>query len=75
MRLCYVLLSPTFGMHQYTADIANRMANAGHEVHLVTTRRYPPDRYAPGVTVHTPVGERNTGLSLDALSLPRACVR
>ena len=26
MRVCYVLLSPTFGMHQYTADLANRMA-------------------------------------------------
>ena len=26
MRICYVLLSPTFGMHQYTADLANRLA-------------------------------------------------
>ena len=26
MRLTYVLLSPTFGMHQYTADLANRAA-------------------------------------------------
>jgi hypothetical protein len=24
MNLTYVLLSPTFGMHQYTADLANR---------------------------------------------------
>ncbi len=24
MRVTYVLLSPTFGMHQYTADLANR---------------------------------------------------
>ena len=26
MHLTYVLLSPTFGMHQYTADLANRAA-------------------------------------------------
>jgi len=67
MRLCYVLLSPTFGMHQYTADIANRMALAGHEVHLVTTTRYPRDRYLPVISVHTPVHTRNSGFSLDAL--------
>ena len=67
MRICYVLLSPTFGMHQYTADLANRMAQAGHDVHLVTTARYPPDRYLPAVTVHTPVNTRNTGFSPDAL--------
>lgn len=28
MRICYVLLSPTFGLHQYTADLTNRMALA-----------------------------------------------
>ena len=38
MRICYVLLSPSFGMHQYIADLANRMAQAGHEAHLVTMR-------------------------------------
>ena len=26
MNITYVLLSPTFGMHQYTADLANRAA-------------------------------------------------
>ena len=75
MRICYVLLSPTFGMHQYTADLANRMAqderdaqsDGSHEVHLVTTDNYPRDRYAPSVTVHTPLTTRNTGFSLDAL--------
>jgi glycosyltransferase involved in cell wall biosynthesis len=67
MRLCYVLLSPTWGMHQYTADLAGRMQAAGHEVHVVTTRRAPRDRYAPGVTIHTPVAAGNTGFSLDAL--------
>lgn len=67
LRLCYVLLSPTFGMHQYTADYANRMVAAGHEVHLVTTSTYPADRYAPGVQVHTPVTTTDTGFSLRAL--------
>lgn len=67
MRVCYVLLSPTFGMHQYTADIANRLAQVGHQAHLVTTTRYPDDRYASAVTVHTPVDTRNTGFSPDAL--------
>lgn len=27
MNITYILLSPTFGMHQYTADLAERMAN------------------------------------------------
>ncbi|MBN1401966.1 MAG: glycosyltransferase, partial [Anaerolineae bacterium] len=67
MRLTYVLLSPTFGLHQYTADLANRMAALGHVVQLVTSTAYPADRYAPGVAVQTPVDTRNTGLSLGAL--------
>jgi starch synthase len=67
MRICYVLLSPTFGMHQYTADLANRMVGFGYDVHLVTTARYPSHRYLPGVTVHTPVDTRSSGFSSDAL--------
>lgn len=67
MRICYVLLSPTFGMHQYTADLANRMAQCGHDVHLVTTNRYPAHRYLPAVTPHTPVDAQSTGFSPDAL--------
>jgi glycosyltransferase involved in cell wall biosynthesis len=63
MRLCYVLLSPTWGMHQYTADLANRMAAAGHAVHLVTTRRVPRDRYAPTVVIHTPFDTCDRGFS------------
>lgn len=66
MRVVYVLLSPTFGMHQYTADIANRVA-AVHDVHLVTTARYPAHRYAPAVTVHTPINTKDTGFSPDAM--------
>ncbi len=71
MRIVYVLLSPTFGMHQYTADLANRMAAAGsNDVHLVTTQRVPRDRYAPPVHIHTPVAAGDTGLSLRALNWP-----
>jgi alpha-maltose-1-phosphate synthase len=66
MRLTYILLSPTFGMHQYTADLANRTAE-NHDVHLVTSSRLPRDRYGPAVTVHTPVSFGNSGLSLQSL--------
>jgi glycosyltransferase involved in cell wall biosynthesis len=69
MHICYVLFSPTFGMHQYTADLANRMVWAGHQVSLVTTRHYPRDRYASGVIVHTPLTTTNIGLSLESLGL------
>ena len=72
MRICYVLLSPTFGMHQYTADLANRMAQAGHDVSLVTTRHYPRDRYLPAIRVSTPVDTEDTGFSADALRLSGA---
>jgi starch synthase len=67
MRICYVLLSPTFGMHQYTADMANRMVQCGCDVNLVTTIRYPDHRYLPAIAVHTPVDTRSSGFSLDAL--------
>jgi len=67
VRLCYTLLSPTFGMHQYTADLANRAARAGHEVHLITSTRYPADRYLPEIQVHTPITTHNTGFSLTEL--------
>ncbi len=67
MRICYVLLSPTFGMHQYTADLANRLAQAGHDVQLVTTSWAPQDRYTSSVTLHTPIDETGTGLSVTSL--------
>jgi glycosyltransferase involved in cell wall biosynthesis len=54
-------------MHQYTADIANRWVGVGHQAHLVTSARYPGDRYATAVTVHTPVDTRSAGFSPDAL--------
>ena len=68
MRICYLLLSPTFGMHQYTADLANRMAGAGHEVVLVTSASLPRDRYAADVDVRTPIATSNTGFSREGLN-------
>ena len=59
----FLLLSPTYGMHLYTADLANRLAEAGERVHLLTTVGYPAHCYAPTVQVHTPVSTRNTGFS------------
>ena len=77
MRICYVLLSPTFGMHQYTADLANRAAAGvftdGREhtdaVHLITTTRLVRDRYSPHVQVHTPVTTSGTGFALEGIRL------
>jgi glycosyltransferase involved in cell wall biosynthesis len=67
-------------MHQYTADLANRVAQSetalnalirfdDNEVHLVTTERYPKDRYLPTVTVHTPVRCGDTGFSKTAFNV------
>jgi len=70
MKLAYVLLSPTFGMHQYTADLANRMAEV-HNVSLVTTTSYSKDRYSPAVSASTPVSIANTGFSLEGLRIGR----
>ena len=74
MRLAYVLLSPTWGMHQYTAGLANDMAAAGHEVHLISTRGLPADRYALAVTLHTPFTTRDRGFSLRGLAAAPAAV-
>ena len=69
MRIVYVLLSPTFGMHQYTADLANRMAEAGHSVALVTTTALVRDRYSPAVEIVTPANATGTGFSLQGLNV------
>jgi glycosyltransferase involved in cell wall biosynthesis len=55
-------------MHQYTANLANQMAAAGHEVLLVTTALLPRDRYAPTIDVLTPITTSNTGFSLEGLN-------
>lgn len=66
MRLVYILLSPTFGMHQYTADLANRMVEE-NDVFLVTTVGYPRDRYSPAIPVRTSHAAHDSGLSLQGL--------
>ncbi len=70
MKLVYVLLSPAFGMHQYTADLANRMVEA-HKVSLVTMKGYPADRYSQNVKVVASIPITSTGLSRDGLQLRR----
>src|SRR5512143_681857 len=73
MRICFVVLSPTFGMHQYTADLANGIVesegNANAQVHVITTHQTPRDRFAPGVQVHPLVNVHGTGLKLGNLNL------
>ncbi len=56
-------------MHQYTADLANRMAASGHDVSLITTSLLPRDRYAPNVHIDTPVSTSNSGLSLESINI------
>jgi len=78
MRIVYVLLSPTFGMHQYTGDLAAQMVNVGHEVHIVTTTEVcaQSDRYPAGAIFHTLVCQRSTGFKfegLDGRGLWRVC--
>jgi glycosyltransferase involved in cell wall biosynthesis len=62
-------------MHQYTADLANRMAGAGHDVHLVTTRHAPRDRYGPGVAIHASVATTDSGFSTEAIRHAPSIVR
>lgn len=71
MRIVYVLLSPTFGMHQYTADLANRLVTE-HDIYLVTTTKLPYDRYCPTIEIHTPLTSTGTGLSLEGLRFGQA---
>lgn len=69
MKICYVLLSPTFGMHQYTADMANRLTGQNGQatdVHLVTVSGYRAERYSPAIRVHTPLVGQTTGLSAES---------
>ena len=76
MRICYVVLSPTFGMQQYTADLANQMCGAFHEdlrqhwpVTVITNRRVPRDRYAPRAKVESVVDIAGTGLQKTNISV------
>lgn len=63
LRICYVALSPTFGMQQYTADLANgRAAENAAQVEVLTVRSTPHDRFAPNVQVQAVANVRGTGL-------------
>lgn len=81
MRVTYVVLSPTFGMHQYTADLANRFAdrkgNGGQlaQATVIAPRQVPTDRYAPAVNIQSIVPVIGTGLkrsNLNPAALQRA---
>lgn len=72
--LVYVLLSPTFGMHQYTADLARQARALGYTVHVVTTAMAPRDRYAEEVHLHTPVQHATTGFAREGAH-PEALLR
>ena len=63
LTMLYVLLSPTFGMHQYTADLACKAAASGCNVHVVTTTLAPRDRYTGAVRLHTPLAHATTGFA------------
>jgi alpha-maltose-1-phosphate synthase len=70
MRICYVVLSPTFGMQQYTADLANgRALDADTQVAVVTVRTAPLDRFAPTVSVHAIADARAAGLKAGTFNL------
>jgi glycosyltransferase involved in cell wall biosynthesis len=82
VHICYVTLSPAFGMHQCTADLANLLVTPDDQnqtesaarVTVLTIFGAPLDRYAPQVEVRPIVAMRGTGLqrtSFDVRSLWR----
>jgi glycosyltransferase involved in cell wall biosynthesis len=74
VRVTYVVLSPTFGMHQYTAGLANHFAdlngNGGQATHatVITPRQIPTDRYSPEVSLQANVPVTGTGLKRSNLN-------
>lgn len=52
ITLTYLLLSPTYAMHLYTADLAQAVLDAGGAVHLITVPGYPAHLYDPRVQAH-----------------------
>jgi glycosyltransferase involved in cell wall biosynthesis len=76
VRVCYVALSPTFGMQQYTANLTNQLADAfeisaahAWPITVITNCRVPHDRYAPHVVVQPVVDVTGTGLQKTNLNL------
>ncbi len=76
MHVCYVTLSPSFGMHQSTAGLANLLipltgdsiAVPFDKITVLTTVGAPIDRYAPQIEVCPIVPVRGTGLQLTSLN-------
>jgi alpha-maltose-1-phosphate synthase len=74
VRLSYVILSPTFGMNQYTADLANRNGlptepgGAAVQICAITSRAAPPDRFGPQVDLQPVVNVQGAGLKLSNLN-------
>lgn len=63
LRIGYVALSPTFGMQQYTADLANgRAADQTTRVDVFTVRSTPRDRFATNVQIHAVADVRGPGV-------------
>ncbi len=68
MRLSYVILSPTFGMNQYTADLANgegpsiERGPATLQICAITSRAARPDRFGPQVDWQPVIDVQGTGL-------------
>ena len=77
--ITYVLLSPTYGMHLYTADLAATVIEEGKRkkedgrssagVRVVTTTTAPRDRYGDGVELLTPVTTHGTGFAREGANL------
>ncbi len=67
MRIVYVVLSPTFGMYQVAADLANRL-HRDHEVHVIAAQAAPADRFAPPVPIHRLTRAGNSGMELGSLN-------
>lgn len=70
MRIVFVVLSPTFGMYQVAADLANRLCQE-HEVHLLAAQAAPADRFAPAVSIHRLTRAGNSGLEPASLDFGR----
>jgi glycosyltransferase involved in cell wall biosynthesis len=70
VRLTYVVLSPTFGMAQYTAGLANGMGifddapQVAHQICAITSRAVRSDRFGPHVALMPVVDVQGTGLKI-----------
>jgi glycosyltransferase involved in cell wall biosynthesis len=77
VHVTYVILSPTFGIHQGTADLANLQVmplegdqpNSQAKATVLTIFGAPIDRYASQVVVQPMVSMRGTGLQRTSFDL------